>query len=583
MNATCFYLPKRTGTHADALAAAGLAHLLAEIGGGSRTVTIRDGGPNYEIRSNVAITDAVIQRWTGEPFYPYIRLKGDKDAPAGAFDYEEESKRLLDARKAKKAPKQKRKSPALDTEEGVLREASLTPHPEIAFLRIFNGMRKGFKGDILLNAAFRKMPPREPVLRRLASLAHKPEQDPDPVGESCPVSVKLSASQWFMPVAGKGVSRVKADGANAGQFREELLDWFETWLRFIGMYRSMTSHGIGDDLKLVVIDPADLDQDLLLAARCDLQRRNVFGGKIDVRAPIELARSLVEHSEERLGVVSGRRMLRFAGARTSQIVRGLHVTMYKKMGTASSVMNVAFLGVPSWAPLHNRADADAFLSDLDELDKFQQHLKDDISEDIETLREMRDFVSSGSLPAALGFFARVAFCVMQRLEERKRDPRKYAVIFRTDTVRRILMGISNSTSGTLNIEPVISNEGFQRIAKAIRAATIHAQLHSDAVLQPRYGLAQAWRQQAPYAERFTQMLAEFVQRFNADVVRQREIDKKNQRAGRIYPSLVTDEDLSAILRLIADHGSSVVAHLLLAFGYSQVSKAEADSTSPSAT
>jgi hypothetical protein len=543
---------------------------------------MRDGGPSYEISTNVAITDDVIQRWTGEPFYPYIRLKGDKDAPAGAFDYEEESKRLLDARKAKKTPKQKGKSPALDTEEGVLREASLTPHPEIAFLRIFNGMRKGFKGDILLNAALRRMPPREPVLRRLAGLAYEPERGPDPVGESCPVSVKLSASQWFMPVAGKGISRVKADGANPGQFREELLDWFETWLRFIGMYRSMTSHGIGDDLKLVVIDPADLDQDLLLAARCDLRQKNIFGGKIDVRAPIELARSLVEHSEERLGAVAGRRMLRFAGARTSQIVRGLHVTTYKKMGTASSVMNVAFLGVPSWAPLHNRADADAFLSDLDELDKFQQHLRDDVSEDIETLREMRDFVSSGSLPAALGFFARVAFCVMQRL-----SADKYAVIFRTDTVRRILMGLSNSTAGTLDIKPILDNEGFKGIARAIRAATIHAQLYSKSVpkpaLKPRHGLAQAWRQQAPFQDRFVQVLAEFVQRFNADIVEQKRIDTEKQVAGRIYPSLVTDRDLDAVLRLIAEHGSSVVAHLLLAFGYSQVSKAEADSTSPSAT
>lgn len=565
------FLPKRTDTHADGLAVAGLGALMARVGAADereRAVHIQDRGAFFELTVTPAISREDIDRWDGDPFYPYVKLKGDTKAPSGALDYEAESAILMDARKVRakgtdKTTRPKKRARVLDAETAVHQDAALTPHPEIALLRTFNGKRSGFKGDIETNRALRSVPPRDALWKRLTLL-----QSPGfRMSTETPAPMTLKASQWFLPLSGKGISRVKADGAGAGQFPERLLDWFEVWLRYIGMYWSLTSHGVGDDLKLAVIAPSEIDAGLLRVLREELRGANIFGGKVDVRAPLELARALVRHSEEYLGSGhDGPRRLRFASRAPRDLVRGLYVTTYKKMGSASSVMNLSFLGVPSWARLTNRQDAEAFLATLEELDRYQRGLKDDVSEDIETLHTMRDFVSAGTLDAALAFFSRMAFDVMKKLASKK-----FTVLFSTNTPRRVLMGLSADMP---MVSQIIENRGFQRVAKAVRAATIQAQMHSDSVLQPRYGLAQAWRQNAAYKDRFIEELARFAQQFNADVVRRQEVDAKKNQKRPYYPSLLTTEDLTSVLQLIEAPGSSskLVAHLLLAFGFAQVTK-----------
>ena len=575
MIGSTFFLTKRTDTHADALAAAGLGHLLAHVGMGNghrRTVTLRDEGPCYSAEVSPALGEDDLERWDGKDlFYRYIKLKGDDAAPPGAYDYDAESAILLEARKAKQsraAQKKgaKRTAPIADAETAALQEAATAPDPEIAFLRTFNGMRKGFMGDIDLHRALRDAPPRDALRARLGAMTHRDAYQTDDA--TPPIAMPLTASQWFLPLAGKGISRVKADGTAPGQFPGKHLDWFETWLRYIGMYRAMTSHGVGDDLKLAVIAPADFDEELLLELRDALRSASIFGGKIDVRAPLTLARALVERSEEHLGQGGAPTRFRFKGRTPKKIIRGLYVTTYKKMGTAHSVFNLAFLGIPSWGAIKDHASAEAFLAALKDLDSYQAVLRDNISDDIETLRVMRDFVSAGTLETALAFFARVAVDVMKRL-----GAKKYAALLSIETVRRILMGITEDASKDDQIVGrIIQDDGFLRFAKAIRAATIHAQLHEDAVLQPRYGLAQTWRQHAPDKARFVEAIAEFAQQFNADVVRQREVDRGKGRERKNYPGLLMTDDSTAVMRLIEASSSRLVAHLLLAYGFAQVPK-----------
>lgn len=558
-----FRYPKQTDTHADTLAVAGFAFLLQNLGGVRRKVRVRDTGANWELTVVPPFDLNVVERWEGDPLYPYVKLKGDGKAPEGAFDYEAESQRLLQKRSAPKKSRGRR-SPALDAESSMLSEAAAEPLPETALLRIFNGMRKGFKGDIMMHAALRATPPREALAARLQALAGSPF-------EAVEVKLPLSASQWFMPLCGKGVTRVKANGAGLGQFPDDRMDWFDTWMRYVGMYQALTSHGVGDDLKLAVLVPADIDAEALPLLRARLRERSVFGGRIDVRAPLELARTLVEHSEELVSHEPGW-LVRFGGRRPREILRGLQVTTYKKMGTASSVMNVAFLGIPSWSSISDRITAQEFLETLADLDQYQRALRVDEkrrpqdkkprSEDIELMRALRDVVSAGTVEVACIFFARLAADALRRLSAEPSVP-----LISEVTVRRIFMGIEPSLSA------ILDDAGFKSIAKAIRAATIHAQLHeNDRVLQPRYGLAQAWRQAAAHKKRFAAELARFVQGFNADIVRKREVDQHADREKRIYPSLVMVDDLTSVLQLVEAHGSHLVAHLLLAVGFAQTQR-----------
>jgi hypothetical protein len=558
-----FRYPKQTDTHADTLAVAGLGYLLQNLGGVRRKVQVRDTGANWELTVDPPFDEGAVGRWDGDPLYDYIQLPGDDEAPEGAFDYAAESARLEVKRKTPKK-RRGRHNPAVDAESSMLSEAAAEPHPETALLRIFNGMRKGFKGDIKMHAALRTSPPREALGARLKALTGLPS-------EPFEVELPLSASQWFTPLCGKGVTRVKANGAGLGQFPVDRMDWFDTWMRYVGMYQALTSHGVGDDLKLAVLVPADIDAEVLPRLRARLRDRGIFGGRVDVRAPLELARTLVEHSEELVGHEPGW-LVRFGGRRPREVLRGLQVTTYKKMGTASSVMNVAFLGIPSWSSISDRITAQGFLETLADLDAYQRALRveDNISEDIELMRVLRDLVSAGTVETACSFFAAQAAGVLRRL-----SAQRYFPLISEVTVRRIFMGIEPSLSA------ILDDAGFKSIAKAIRAATIHAQLHeNDRVLQPRYGLAQAWRQAATQKERFASELARFVQGFNADVVRKREVDQQAGRDKRLYPSLVMVDDLTSVLRLVEAHGSPLVAHLLLAVGFAQTQRAgSSESTS----
>jgi hypothetical protein len=579
------YWWKTSDTQADALEVAGLAKLAASIGRPTvpRKVVVTDRGDRYVLTVVPPIEESEVKAWDGDPFYPYVRLKDDRTKLAlgrEVIEYEAESEILAEARASKakgtrKGTKTHRSMGAAgssaggvsrgDVEAEAERAAAKTPHAEIALLRTWNGMRKGFKTDIAFHAAIGGAPPRDALLERLR--LHSADAPPTSAFAATLPSdlagLKLSASQWFQPIAGKGVWRTKPTGTSAAQIPKDLVDWFSSWLRFIGMYESLTSHGLGEDLKLSVLAPRELPSGALkpLRARIDALRahQKKSGAQIEVRLILGVTKALIELSEE-YALEAGR--LRFVKGSPREVLRGLHVTTYKKMGTASSVVNVAFLGIPAWFGIATRVDALAWLDALGNLDQFQRQFDEDRSDSIKLHRALRDALSTDTLDATLELFGVAASAVAQRAAGKG-----FTSFLEVTTVRRMLMGFGP------DVQRIVDDPGFQAIAKAIRRATIHAQIYEDSKLTPQYGLAQKWRQNAADKGRFMELLASFVQDFNASVVRLREV-ARSRGAGdeeARFPALVLEDELRAVIRLIElpQSSSSLVCHLLLGFGYAQ--------------
>lgn len=580
LNATQFLYPKVTGTHADSLAVAGLGYLVSRIGG-EREAVIQDHGAYWSVTASSPVTDAVIDAWDGDPFFPYVRLKNDRSTPVeGEIDLQAEYARRDEKKAADKARRESQKAHGrkpnpgtapvlLDSEAAAQAAAAVAAHPETDLLARFNQIRSGFQGDVELHRALRSSPPREAVRQQLTCLTDLSSQRPLPEDEA----LDLSTSQWFMPIGGKGISGLKPSGASANALPAHLANGFDAWLRCIGMYRAMTVHTLDKDVRLAVLAPAFVDANLLGVLRNTVRdSRGMWGRLSDVRAPLALARALVENSEEyRGGPASTGLRLRFARRRPRDILRGLDISIYKKMGTASALMNVAFLGTPSWAAISTRADANEFLETLDDLERVTAGLDDE--KDVELLRALARFVSAGTLDTALSFFVLDAATQMTR-QARTRKPWRVS----TNNLRRILMGIDD---GTL-LRTIIDDPGFLNIAKAIRAATIQAQTKEDSPLNPRYGLAQAWRQKAGLKDRFVQELAGFVTTFNAEIAREREVRQKRGDGRPVLVAMVTSDDLASVIRLIEAPGSSsaLVANLLLAFGFSVNKKHAPDPAGP---
>ncbi len=73
---------------------------------------------------------------------------------------------------------------------------------------------------------------------------------------------------------------------------------------------------------------------------------NLWGGiKLDIQATLSLAKILVNHSEEYDKEKGSFKML---NRRPNQVIEGLYQAYFKSMGTAASLMNYSFIGLPGW-------------------------------------------------------------------------------------------------------------------------------------------------------------------------------------------------------------------------------------------
>src|SRR5438093_851259 len=90
-----FRLLKTTGTHADILAAVGLADVLAEALGSDEAVTLQDEGPAFLVRTREVVTDAHILGLPAHAGYPFLKTSGPL-APGcdDALDYAIEKERF---------------------------------------------------------------------------------------------------------------------------------------------------------------------------------------------------------------------------------------------------------------------------------------------------------------------------------------------------------------------------------------------------------------------------------------------------------------------------------------------------------
>ncbi len=118
------------------------------------------------------------------------------------------------------------------------------------------------------------------------------------------------------------------------------------------------------------------------------------------------------------------------------------------------------------------------------------------------------------------------------------------------------------------LSPILESEGFRNIAYAIRQSTVTAQYRKnkmdDRRYAVRYGLGRDLVRQSQYPVDFISALSDFLHAYNAESAQVME-----NRSGPYRRSIKTS-DIEEITRLIDEHGSDVIAKLLVAFGYARV-------------
>ena len=551
----CFKISKETNTYADALKALGTATLINEIYSNGAKTTIKDRGDSFAIEvpsaEGLEGLDNITRLDAG---YPFVKQKDDEKVPSGIgelFDYPKN--KLIEETYIKFGKTTGRKKGKIENEmidAGMNKPPAADPNLKLH--KILASMRKGWKSDKEFYEYF--INNREKVTRlavnNLKNLA-------DSCSENCcseEMNKVVSGSQVLLPIGGKGVNRPKPDSTGKSGHPSDFIDWFSEWMKYRGMYKFLLPYRNGDDFKFFVIIPKDISYNALISITRELFAMNLWGGtKLDIQATLSLAKILIKHSEEYDREKGAFRMLKRL---PNQVIEGLSQAYFKSMGTAASLMNYSFIGLPGWFAIENNETAHFFIEIIEEHEKCISSLQENISSDIPLLQEYRNFLSSGDHRYLLDFLSLYGTYIMQC-----REKNKWAMQFTVQNLRRIFMVNKDYSE-------IISNEGFLNLASAIRKSTVNAQYRKAQGKREwdiKYGLAQDWKRVVEQPEKLVAAIADFVQQYNAENARHAEEKKERRNA-------VTTKDLDQVIDLVKNYGSYLVGMLLLAYGYARDAK-----------
>ena len=181
----------------------------------------------------------------------------------------------------------------------------------------------------------------------------------------------------------------------------------------------------------------------------------------------------------------------------------------------------------------------------------------------ELLAAYRDFIASTSLENFFHFQVGYADYVVKRLADAKAKPPR---LFSLNGLNLMVKNFNHRQNDKeLTLTDITEDPGFLRIAKAINSATVYAGKDEHG-WDRIYGLAQRLSSQAGSKKDFIIELSIFLASYENENLRIDEELKKKSKPRRIW---TTKDDLDGIINLIENHGSSLVANLLIAYGYAK--------------
>lgn len=465
METRTFRLPKKTGTYADALAVVGLERLLDLLG--ARRARIKDQGGFYELifTRTVNLEELEYGVVHEDPGYRYIKLKENSPSPPNHLDYPAGRERLLNFRELRKSLGDR----PTDEQREQLRQVEPDPR---WYLYQNTNVLKGFGPYSKLHEEITKSEQGAFATTLRGKLAALAFGDNASEGKEA-FKRKIPAVQVFTPSVGKGVNVAKTAGVKAAGLPDNFVDWFDEYLKYLGLERVANARVVGDDIKLFAITPGNITAMTLDRISEEFFRLGLpwSSAQIDIQGSLGLAEALV---------VQLTRGSWEAFDRTPRdYLSGLQTAYFKSLGSARALANTGFIGLPGWFPV-TEENADDWMEILEEHRKVLVLLNEDRSEEADLLLLYRDFLSATDERTLLEFLASYASHVV-RSRERKRFVRQ----FTTKNLRRLLVSLPSG------FKEIVDDPGFRAVAGAIRRSTVTEQYHKsqgNQVFEIEYGL-----------------------------------------------------------------------------------------------
>ncbi|MCC6392688.1 MAG: hypothetical protein IT167_18970 [Bryobacterales bacterium] len=533
-----FFIPKLTGTHADVLAAIGLADFLSPLDPRS---TVVDLGHSFQINLSSALSQESIEALDPSPGYKYLLPKStDKIPPSLRNDL------LLDYQEQKEKANRQREREQAKRAGAELAEEAVADAPvnDFRLYQVLNTLQGDGATNKMILTVLQESSWAETVWTALECLAN---------GEPPRVDWESDLVQLFNPQAAKGYARLKPDSTARGdKTKDAWAEPFTEWLRFRGFFCAAAPFFLGsksENIRILTPLPKSISYRRLASAVSDLRQARIFGSapKIDTLGVLKLAEILISSSPAA------------ELAPPKALVDGVVITHYQSMGNAKTVTSTETLALPGWFELNTANDAEVWLSILDEHARVLRNLEDRNSDELGMLIQYRRFLEHGSSHGIYELLVFLETYGIFLIRKRAQDSRWRHRQFSLNLLEKILMPHSDYLA-------ILQNPGFRALASAIRSATVSAQTlkrnKSRDYREIRYDVLPDLRRKRllPDTAPFLEAIADFVATYNAESARRLE---QNKPTGI---RRVTTEDLQAFVALFQDRkDASLIGALLCAY------------------
>jgi len=555
-----FRVKKGTGTYSDTIEAFGLANLLNEIQSRAELsrpkLWIEDKGLYYEITSKPEIQIEQINRLTYFPFFHYVIRDFAETFEEGYFDYPKQrdlkKERQELVQKAYKEFAGKEKSEQLkqrlkEIERIYSEEKKIFPELDVYSQVITPNNFVGFD-KLYRNISSNKEAFPEIVKAILDCYSDRVIELKTKLLDSFDDSV--TALQIYNPTTGKGQNKGKASGASAGPVK---LSWISETMKISGALTNMLCQlvkvGSSYDMKVVVADfkKAEYNKQKQIALAF---KKNIKGNtplKVDILNLLIINKQLIENTDE------------YKDFKAKNILTGLHSTYQKDLGQNKAVVNIAELQTPDFIEFNTEDEAKDWVELLKEQINIIGSI-DELGDATQGLIAYRTFLTSSHFPSWAKFIFWYSDHIMSSFSKNK-----YAIPFRETSLNKFF---KNTTMSDFKIAEIISNEGFQKVAYAIRKSTVTLQYtpKDQRKFEIRYGLAQTLQNKSKSATDLAEFVGEFIATFNAETARYAE------KTGTVLRANIRENELSLFYGLLDKYPSKVVGALLASYGFALTEK-----------
>ncbi|RIJ47251.1 hypothetical protein D1614_15965 [Maribellus luteus] len=554
-----FKVKKGAGTYSDTIEAFGLANLLHEIQ--SRTelnrpkLWIEDKGLYYELTSIPEIQLEQIQELNYFPLFQYVVRDSSETFDENYFDLplqdvlKKERRSLIQKAYQEFLGKEKAEQLRLRMKEIdriFLEEKFIDPHLDVysqvatnnnfeVFKKLYNNFYLNKNSFPALIKSIFDFYADNPVVLNIKDLKS--------------FNNKVTALQIYNPNSGKGQNRAKASGSGAKGIDST---WISETMKISGALTSMLCQlvkvGSSYDMKVVVPDfkkaEYNLQRQIVLSFKKNIKGNTPL--RVDILNLLILNKQLIENTEE------------YKGFKARNILTGLHSTYQKDLGQNKAVVNISELQTPDFIEFDSEDEAKDWVELLKEQINIIGNINEQEGDATQGLIAYRTFLTSSHFSSWARFIFWYAEHIMSNFSRNK-----YALPFQETSLNKFFKNMTE-----FKISEIISNEGFQKVAYAIRKSTVTLQYtpKDQRKFEIRYGLAQTLQNKSKSAPDLAGFIGEFIATFNAETARYAE---KN---GTVLRANIRENELSLFYGLLDKYPSKVVGALLASYGFALTEK-----------